>query len=333
MGAGAEATSHAAPRSPALTPSAGAGAGAGAHNWHGADDHGAGGGAGGGAGDGGSSTPTARALSGLSMCDVTPRTGPGAYYGDSVDGNSVAGGASSAVSVAGSSMSGYTTGATTPLAQSGSGRSRHRHSRAKSSPAPRTPSPPRVVLRGIEPPTTPQRLALMGSVPTLKHSLPCDGESGVSPHTARVRERPEHSLPAPPGMVVDRYGFYVAKEEAEKTAKADRKQRLHDASRARKWRNMLDSWSWFVAKKSNKIKDRIRKGVPNQCRGQVWQVLCGSLQLQAKNKGTLCVFNMCAHMGCWALANVDTELVVPFPRRVPTAVGTSPQPLRKHHPS
>lgn len=56
-----------------------------------------------------------------------------------------------------------------------------------------------------------------------------------------------------------------------------RKRRLKECSRADKWMVMLDKFGdWRKGPKSHKLRTRVRKGVPDCVRGEVWQRLTGS---------------------------------------------------------
>jgi hypothetical protein len=82
-------------------------------------------------------------------------------------------------------------------------------------------------------------------------------------------------------LVTDRYGFVISKDDSAydpHTASAldpsipdsklviERRQKLED-SRTVKWRNMLNHWETFNMLRSEKVKERIRKGIPDNLRG------------------------------------------------------------------
>lgn len=56
-----------------------------------------------------------------------------------------------------------------------------------------------------------------------------------------------------------------------------RSRRLKENKRADKWRTMIDSFDdWRRGKKAKRLRNRVRKGVPDCVRGKVWQMLSGS---------------------------------------------------------
>ena len=76
----------------------------------------------------------------------------------------------------------------------------------------------------------------------------------------------------------DRFGFYITHKlgrdlSAAKQAKRDAK----EAERTTKWVKMLKNWNTTRTKKSDKLKRRVRKGIPDAVRAKVWAEL---VQLQ-----------------------------------------------------
>jgi hypothetical protein len=71
-------------------------------------------------------------------------------------------------------------------------------------------------------------------------------------------------------FVIDRYGFKMEKFVAEALKNMDMKK---EAGRVEKWRYMLDNWDEFVKKKGDKLKERVRKGIPDRWRAIVWKKL------------------------------------------------------------
>lgn len=62
-----------------------------------------------------------------------------------------------------------------------------------------------------------------------------------------------------------------------------------DEWRIRKWRKMIgvsgSDWKHYVRRKPHVVKRRIRKGIPDCLRGQVWQLISGSRDLLLMNPG------------------------------------------------
>lgn len=91
-------------------------------------------------------------------------------------------------------------------------------------------------------------------------------------------------------LAVDRYGFILAPEEARARAAAARcrrtkAQQKRDARAVAKWRKMLGSgredFSAYMERRPAKVKRRVRKGIPDEFRGLVWQYLSGGRALMA----------------------------------------------------
>lgn len=81
---------------------------------------------------------------------------------------------------------------------------------------------------------------------------------------------------------LDRYGFIVTLEEAAtRAARAKRTsaQARREQRHVQKWRHMLGScredFVAYWASKAKKVKRRVRKGIPDEFRGLVWQYLSG----------------------------------------------------------
>lgn len=82
---------------------------------------------------------------------------------------------------------------------------------------------------------------------------------------------------------LDRYGFIVTQEEAaSKAARVKRStaQTRRDQRHVHKWRRMLgssrDDFKAYWASRPKKVKRRVRKGIPDEFRGLVWQYLSGA---------------------------------------------------------
>jgi hypothetical protein len=52
-----------------------------------------------------------------------------------------------------------------------------------------------------------------------------------------------------------------------------------------KWLDMLENWEKWMLKRSKKVKERCRKGIPPSLRSRAWQYLSGSKYLMDSNKG------------------------------------------------
>jgi len=84
----------------------------------------------------------------------------------------------------------------------------------------------------------------------------------------------------------DRYGFLVSDQnrQGREVLPNVKTKRLHiESSRTKKWLKMLGDWERYVARKPQKVKRRIRKGVPDSLRGLVWNVISGIKTLKSEN--------------------------------------------------
>lgn len=86
----------------------------------------------------------------------------------------------------------------------------------------------------------------------------------------------------------DRYGFmqddkrWIALDLDDKARKISvRKER----DRTKKWVKMIKSWDRYVFLKHDKLKSRIRKGIPDSVRGVVWPLLINVRHWQTKYPG------------------------------------------------
>ena len=70
---------------------------------------------------------------------------------------------------------------------------------------------------------------------------------------------------------IDRYGFLNSR-----VSTSDEKRLRQDNARIEKWTKMLGNWDHYVLSKQDKLKNRIRKGIPNCFRGRAWYLLSGA---------------------------------------------------------
>jgi hypothetical protein len=85
---------------------------------------------------------------------------------------------------------------------------------------------------------------------------------------------------------IDRYGFYITDDNlrnsapiAASTLKA-RKQK--EAERASKWVRMIKKWDKVIIYRQQKLKRRVRKGIPDVVRGYAWFHLSGGKALRRR---------------------------------------------------
>lgn len=84
---------------------------------------------------------------------------------------------------------------------------------------------------------------------------------------------------------VDRYGFYVSDDFhtsllVSKEESALRKEK--EAERTTKWIKMVKNWNGVIINRKEKLKRRIRKGIPDHVRGFVWTKISEASTYSAK---------------------------------------------------
>jgi len=85
----------------------------------------------------------------------------------------------------------------------------------------------------------------------------------------------EEASPAAQPTPTDRYGFYLdsRRESVQLPAKELARRQAKEATREVKWAKMRNNWEKYATKKKAKLKRRIRKGIPDKLRGEVWDTL------------------------------------------------------------
>uniref|UniRef100_A0A7S3D8N3 Rab-GAP TBC domain-containing protein n=1 Tax=Palpitomonas bilix TaxID=652834 RepID=A0A7S3D8N3_9EUKA len=86
----------------------------------------------------------------------------------------------------------------------------------------------------------------------------------------------------------DRYGFKI-EDESKETEKERRRRFETENRRLVKWMKMMggdgENWDLYKRKHMDKVKERVRKGLPDAIRGLGWRIFAHSGSLQEKNKG------------------------------------------------
>eukprot|EP01029_Cantina_marsupialis_P022579 TRINITY_DN5515_c0_g1_i2.p1 TRINITY_DN5515_c0_g1~~TRINITY_DN5515_c0_g1_i2.p1 ORF type:complete len:292 (-),score=49.67 TRINITY_DN5515_c0_g1_i2:1036-1911(-) len=121
-------------------------------------------------------------------------------------------------------------------------------------------------------------------------------------------------------LPVDRYGFFVDPSQGGIPSNLIRvinpqKQdiRLENA-RLEKWCHMLANWKEYTTKKQSKLKQRIRKGIPDAVRGEVWPLLLGSSELQSRKAS---LYQNLLHRGRSSLdETIGRDINRTFPKHV-----------------
>ncbi|DBA82892.1 hypothetical protein WJX77_012383 [Trebouxia sp. C0004] len=96
----------------------------------------------------------------------------------------------------------------------------------------------------------------------------------------------------PVKVVTDRYGFVISNAGtpgASTSAPDNSPSMSKEATRVKKWQKMLGfdgkNWNHFCGRRHAKVKQRVRKGIPDAVRGLAWQMLSGSRELVQLNPG------------------------------------------------
>ena len=85
--------------------------------------------------------------------------------------------------------------------------------------------------------------------------------------------------------LVDRYGFYVSDDfHAPLFVSAQELQlrKEKEAERTTKWIKMIKNWDGVLSTRQEKLKRRVRKGIPDNVRGFVWTKLSESAVFKKK---------------------------------------------------
>lgn len=95
--------------------------------------------------------------------------------------------------------------------------------------------------------------------------------------------------PPPDPVEVDRYGFIITTDNPGYSLPRRPTINIKERNRLKKWRRMVGAggvdWSMYLQRHKNKVKKRIRKGIPDALRGLVWQLLSGGRSLLLQHEG------------------------------------------------
>eukprot|EP01038_Epipyxis_sp_PR26KG_P006448 gene6448-8870_t len=83
----------------------------------------------------------------------------------------------------------------------------------------------------------------------------------------------------------DRFGFIMSDDNHQylrQSSSINTARREKEAERTKKWLKMNSDWKKYSEKKSEKLKNRIRKGIPDIMRGAIWFKLCNGDAIRAK---------------------------------------------------
>ena len=92
------------------------------------------------------------------------------------------------------------------------------------------------------------------------------------------QSQPPPSRPEP----VDRYGFYMDDDfrgSLKVTDQIVEARKKKESERSLKWAKMIKNWDQVVLTRQEKLKRRVRKGIPDAIRGFAWFKLSGTQPL------------------------------------------------------
>ena len=108
---------------------------------------------------------------------------------------------------------------------------------------------------------------------------------------------------------IDKYGFL----DLSGTNISIQTPTLRLNARIEKWSEMLETWSTFKKKNPNLLKSRVRKGIPDSLRGQVWQLLANTTELKVNHRPHLYfrLTNMIEDPPCMLTIEKDLDRTYP----------------------
>lgn len=84
--------------------------------------------------------------------------------------------------------------------------------------------------------------------------------------------------------ILNKFGFYAKHTPPPLSRKQSLKLRQQDTLRVKKWIKMMNNWEDVVANKFEKLKRRVRKGIPDSIRAKAWCKLAHVEELRSKHK-------------------------------------------------
>lgn len=115
----------------------------------------------------------------------------------------------------------------------------------------------------------------------LKNNSISSAETMISKQSGDMK--PESTVQE--AKLVDRYGFYVSDDFHTSLLVSSEEivqRREKEAERTTKWIKMIKNWDNVVITRKEKLKRRVRKGIPDHVRGFVWTKLSDASIYRAK---------------------------------------------------
>ncbi|KFM58408.1 USP6 N-terminal-like protein, partial [Stegodyphus mimosarum] len=106
--------------------------------------------------------------------------------------------------------------------------------------------------------------------------------------------------------VTDRYGFIHDHRLPEKLTAHETKIRERENERLGKWLKMIKNWDKY--KDTEKLRQRVYKGVPNAVRGEVWCRLLGVPQIKLEQEGKYQEMVQQSRLYCTDIKQIDLDV-------------------------
>ena len=101
------------------------------------------------------------------------------------------------------------------------------------------------------------------------------------PYRTQQQQQQQQQPPPPPRPEpVDRYGFYMDDDfrgSLKVTDQIMESRKKKESERSLKWAKMIKNWDQMVLTRHEKLKRRVRKGIPDATRGFAWFKLSGTV--------------------------------------------------------
>ena len=113
-----------------------------------------------------------------------------------------------------------------------------------------------------------------------------DSATPVEPVAASTEHDDDNHVPVASAAKCDRYGFMTDDHRSRATA-VSKKDSRKESERTVKWIKMIKNWDKYIFQKEEKLKNRIRKGIPDSVRGTVWPLLINVNLWKTKYPGAM----------------------------------------------
>ena len=111
----------------------------------------------------------------------------------------------------------------------------------------------------------------MKEIKKIEKSLLLSIEKSEKIDNAKIKLAEKINFKEMPDKIVDTDEFGFIKDSNDKNKKEEKEDLLKYNARLEKWNYMLSNYDEFCKKNFNKLKERVRKGIPDSLRGYAWQ--------------------------------------------------------------